>query len=434
MDSPRPSAQATPVADTASESLRDRYERVRAVTLSLAGPLTAEDQVVQAIPEASPTKWHLAHTTWFFEHFCVARVKRGYEPVDARYEFLFNSYYYTVGEMHHRPQRGLLSRPSVAEIRAYRERIDEAMLELIDARHHNANFAALVVLGLNHEQQHQELLLTDIKQAFFVNPLAPAYRELPAPPSLHPAPLKFVHGDAGVSEIGATGRHDDYDFHFDNETPRHRVLVREHALANRLVTNSEYRDFIEDNGYREPALWLSDGWTKIRAESWTRPLCWSEDHEREFTLAGWRAIDPYAPVCHVSYYEADAFARWAKARLPTEAEWELAAAETPIAGNLLDTGYMHPASGNQALIPAPAIKQLWGDVWEWCASSYGPYPGFHPLTGSLGEYNGKFMVNQLVVRGGSCATWAEHLRPTYRSFFYPHDRWQFLGFRLAKDA
>ncbi|HET8699826.1 MAG TPA: ergothioneine biosynthesis protein EgtB [Gammaproteobacteria bacterium] len=430
MSSPYPAQQHA----AATEPLRRRYERVRGVTLSLTAPLSAEDQVVQAIPEASPAKWHLAHTTWFFERFCVIPLRRNYEPVDRRYEHLFNSYYYTVGDMHDRPRRGLLSRPTVADIRAYRERVDHAMLALIDERQDDSRFAALVLLGLNHEQQHQELLLTDIKQAFFANPLAPAYRELPAPPSLHPAPLKFVHTDEGVFEIGASGRRDGHEFCFDNETPRHRVLVPGHALANRLVTNAEYRDFIDDGGYREPALWLADGWAKIRAEGWTRPLCWSEDLAREFTLAGWRELDPYAPVCHVSYYEADAFARWAKARLPTEAEWELAAAETPVAGNLLDLGLMQPASGNQALRPPPAVRQLWGDVWEWCASSYGPYPGFQPLEGSLGEYNGKFMLNQLVVRGGSCVTWAEHIRPTYRSFFYPHDRWQFLGFRLAKHA
>jgi ergothioneine biosynthesis protein EgtB len=336
--------------------------------------------------------------------------------------------------MHDRPRRGLLSRPTVADIRAYRERVDHAMLGLIGERHDDPTLASLVVLGLNHEQQHQELLLTDIKQAFFANPLAPAYRELPSPPSLHPAPLKFVHTDAGIFEIGAVAPRNAHEFCFDNETPRHRVLVAEHALANRLVTNGEYRDFIEDGGYREPALWLADGWAKIRAEGWTRPLCWSEDLAREFTLAGWRELDPYAPGCHVSYYEADAYAHWAKARLPTEAEWEIAAAATPVGGNLLDSGLMQPASGNQTLQPQPAVKQLWGDVWEWCASSYGPYPGFRALGGSLGEYNGKFMLNQLVVRGGSCVTWADHLRPTYRSFFYPHDRWQFLGFRLAKDV
>src|SRR5690606_232219 len=309
----------------------------------------------------------------------------------------------------------------------YRARVDDAMQRLVAERGDDEAIAALVTLGLNHEQQHQELLLTDIKQVFFANPPAPAYSLLPHPPS-RPAPaLDFVPRPGGVFEIGADGG----GFCFDNETPRHPVLVGEHALANRLVTNGEYRAFIEDGGYEKPELWLADGWSRIREARWNRPLCWSEDLEREFTLAGWRQLDEHAPVCHVSYYEADAFARWAGARLPTEAEWELAAAPTRIDGNLLDGGLMHPAAAGEAGGP---IRQLWGDVWEWCASRYAPYPGFKPLAGSLGEYNGKFMCNQMVVRGGSCATWADHLRPTYRSFFYPWDRWQFLGFRLARDG
>jgi ergothioneine biosynthesis protein EgtB len=413
-------------AAVGTNALTAHYRRVRTKTLELTARLAIEDQVVQVAAETSPTKWHLAHTTWFFEHFCLAEHASGYTYVDARYEHLFNSYYYTVGEMHARPDRGLLSRPTVAEIRDYRARVDEAMERLIGERGHDQRFAFLVTLGLHHEQQHQELLLTDVKQVLFVNPLGPAYdAELPVPPRIRAAPLTFVAQGGGEREIGATAE----TFCFDNETPRHRVLVGEHALASRLVTNGEYEEFMRAGGYRTPSLWLADGWAKIREQEWDRPLCWSADATREFTLGGWREIDAGAPVCHVSYYEADAFARFASARLPTEAEWELAAVAAPVEGNLLDRGVWHP----QGVAETPAVAQCYGDVWEWCASSYAPYPGFRPLAGSLGEYNGKFMCNQLVVRGGSCVTSADHIRATYRSFFYPHDRWQYLGLRLAKD-
>ncbi|HEX7079844.1 MAG TPA: ergothioneine biosynthesis protein EgtB [Gammaproteobacteria bacterium] len=437
-------APSAPAAALESEALAERYQRVRSASIALASPLAPEDQVIQTIPEVSPTKWHLAHTTWFFERFCLVEHAPGYARVDERYEYLFNSYYYTVGEMYRRPRRGLLSRPTVAEIHDYRARVDDAMSDLIARREDDAAFRFLVELGLHHEQQHQELLLTDIKHVFFSNPLGPAYTLLPERPKAEAEALRFVPRSGGLREIGSRGD----TFCFDNETPRHAVLVRDHALGHRLVTNAEYREFIEQGGYSQPALWLSDGWATIREEGWSRPLCWSEDLEQEFTLGGWRPIDPHAPVCHVSYYEADAFARWAGARLPTEAEWELAAASQPVAGNLLDTGLLRPTSippaagGTRGGAAAPRppdeapqspLVQLYGDVWEWTASPYGPYPGFKPLAGSLGEYNGKFMANQMVVRGGSCATWAEHVRATYRSFFYPRDRWQFLGFRLAKD-
>jgi ergothioneine biosynthesis protein EgtB len=418
------SAVSTPPT-APSETLAERYRRVRDASLRLSAPLRIEDQVVQTIPEVSPTKWHLAHVTWFFERFCLAERRPGYRA-DPDYDYLFNSYYQTAGRMHPRPRRGLLSRPTVAEIHAYRARVDEAMLETIEALGDDESFASLVTLGLNHEQQHQELMLTDIKHVFFTNPLGPAYRELATAPAARRAPLAFSRRAGGTYEIGASGP----GFCFDNETPRHRVLVEDHALGQRLVTNAEYREFIDDGGYEQPALWLSDGWAEIqRPERGGRPLCWSEDLEREFTLAGWRALEPSAPVVHVGFYEADAFARWAGARLPSEAEWELAARDAPVAGNLLDEELLHPA-------PTPSgtdITQLYGDVWEWTSTPYGPYPGFEPLTGSLGEYNGKFMCNQMVVRGGSCATWREHVRATYRSFFYPRDRWQFLGFRLAKN-
>ncbi len=414
-------------ATLTAAALAARYRRVRNTTSQLTAPLAVEDQVVQVMPETSPTKWHLGHTTWFFERFCLREHARGYVSVDDRYDHLFNSYYYTVGEMHARPQRGLLSRPTVADVRDYRARVDDAMEALLRARGDEPQIAFLVTLGLNHEQQHQELLLTDVKQVLFVNPLGPAYDTLPRPPLARAQPLELVPRSGGVVEIGATGE----GFCFDNETPRHRELTADHALGSRLVTNAEYLEFIAAGGYRTPSLWLADGWTKIRELGWDRPLCWSQDLAREFTLGGWREIDAAAPVTHVSFYEADAFARFAAARLPTEAEWEVAAATADVAGNLLDSGFLHPVGSET---PAAPLAQLYGDVWEWCASAYAPYPGFRPLAGSLGEYNGKFMCNQLVVRGGSCVTSADHIRATYRSFFYPHDRWQFLGFRLAKDV
>jgi ergothioneine biosynthesis protein EgtB len=410
----------------ATPAVAARYRAVRDATPRLTMPLAAEDQVVQVLPETSPTKWHLGHTTWFFERFCLREHVRGYISLDDRYDHIFNSYYYTVGEMHARAERGLLSRPTVLEVLEYRARVDDAMEALLGDRGDDPQIASLVALGLNHEQQHQELLLADIKQVLFVNPLGPVYDTLARPPPQRLQPMAFLRRSGGVVGVGANGD----GFCFDNEMPRHRVLLDDHAVGSRLVTNAEFRLFIRDGGYRTPSLWLADGWTKIRESRWTRPLCWSEDFCREFTLGGWREIDEEAPVCHVSFYEADAFARFAGARLPREAEWELAAATTEIDGNMLDSGFLQPA-GLPADSGSPA--QLYGDVWEWCASAYAPYPGFEPVAGPLGEYNGKFMCNQLVVRGGSCVTPPDHIRATYRSFFYPHDRWQFLGIRLAKS-
>lgn len=396
--------------------------------MALAAPLEPEDCVVQTIPEVSPTKWHLAHVTWFFEKFCLHAHEPDYCLFDERFHYLFNSYYHSVGAMHARAERGLLSRPLLSEVLAYRNHVDEAMLGLITARAHDERLAFVVTLGLHHEQQHQELLLTDIKHVFFTNPLGPSYEPLrpqrPGAGSAH----EWRPRPGGRFEIGAAAE----TFCFDNETPRHEVLVGEHALGSRLVTNAEYRAFIDAGGYRQSQLWLADGWTRVHEWGWKHPLYWSEDLEREFSLrGGWREIDPASPVCHISQYEADAFARWAGARLPSEAEWELAAVSTPVAGNTLDTDTLHPEPLGQA--STTGLTQLWGDVWEWTASPYTAYPRFKPLAGSLGEYNGKFMANQIVVRGGSCATWASHLRASYRSFFYPHDRWQFLGLRLAKD-
>jgi ergothioneine biosynthesis protein EgtB len=410
-------------------ALDEIYGRVRAASTALIANLEPEDCVVQTIPEVSPTKWHLAHVTWFFEKFCLLEHQPGYRPYDERLHFLFNSYYHTVGAMHDRAQRGLLSRPTLREVLHFRERVDASMLALIADHGDDEALAFKVMLGLQHEQQHQELLLTDIKHVFFTNPLGPVYAP-PAPRSTRSAPpLELISRPGGRFAIGAAGK----GFCFDNETPRHEVLVGEHALANRLVTNGEYREFIAAGGYATPELWLADGWARVQRGELVRPLYWSEDLAREFTLGGWQPLDLDAPVCHVSFYEADAFARWAGARLPLESEWELAAAPTEVAGNTLDSGALQPRPATAGASGEPAITQLWGDVWEWTSSPYAPYPRFAPLAGSLGEYNGKFMVNHLVVRGGSCATWASHLRATYRSFFYPHDRWQFLGIRLAQD-
>ncbi len=412
----------SPTADPAH--LAARYQRVRGVSLALAAPLHPEDQVVQSMPEVSPTKWHLAHTTWFFEHFVLGALA-GKPPWNQHYHHLFNSYYYTVGEMFRRPERGLLSRPTVAEIERYRQHVDAQMIRLLMERVDDPELAARVVLGLHHEQQHQELLLTDIKHVLSLNPMGPAYRSELAPPPRRPAaPFHFRSFPGGAQEIGASGD----GFAFDNETPRHPVLVQDYQLGNRLVTNGEYRDFIAAGSYHDPALWLADGWAKLQQAGWNRPLYWSEDLGREFTLAGWRNLDAEAPVTHVSFYEAEAYARAWGARLPSEAEWELAAAHEPIVGNLLEADHLHPVAG------ASGGHQFFGDVWEYTTSSYSPYPGFKPLSGSLGEYNGKFMCNQMVVRGGSCVTSTDHIRASYRSFFYPQDRWQFLGIRLAKDA
>jgi ergothioneine biosynthesis protein EgtB len=410
--------------------LPERYRETRDATARLASKLAVEDQVVQPCADASPTKWHLGHTTWFFERF-VLRTEPTYRPVDERYDGVFNSYYQTVGQVHPRAARGTLSRPTVDQIRDYRSRIDEAVLRLVASRPDDRELSDLLELGLNHEEQHQELLLTDAKQVLFANTIETAYDPTAAvPPSASAVALQFRAEPAGFAEIGAKRR----EFAFDNERPRHREWLEEHSLANRLTTNGEYREFIRAGGYTTPELWLADGWTAVNERSWHRPLYWSQDLEREYTLGGWRALDLHAPVCHLSFYEAAAFAAWAGARLPTEAEWEHAAqAATPVEGNLRNTGWLHPAAATAAARER-GVLQLWGDVWEWCASAYRPYPRFRALQGSLGEYNGKFMCNQWVSRGGSCVTPPGHVRPSYRNFFYPHDRWQFLGLRLAKDA
>lgn len=403
------------------ESLIEKFQRVRETTLDLVRELRAEDTTAQSMPDVSPTKWHLAHVTWFFERFVLEPC--GVPRLDDEYHYLFNSYYNSVGEMHPRPQRGLITRPTLDEVRDYRAHVDEQMLRLLDAGDIDDATLDVLVLGLNHEQQHQELILTDIKHVLSLNPQQPAARtDLHMPAGKAPPAYDFMAGASGIVQIG----HDGDGFCFDNETPRHDALLHAHDIGNRLVTNGEFREFIRSGAYDDPLLWLSDGWATIRAQGWNRPLYWDGALETEFTLGGRREIDQHAPVTHVSYYEADAFARWAGARLPTEFEWEHAAADESCSGNLLAAHTWQPVATNGG-------RQFIGDVWEWTSSAYAPYPGFRPLAGSLGEYNGKFMCNQMTVRGGSCVTADDHIRKSYRSFFYPDARWQFLGFRLARD-
>ena len=417
-------APADSVHRKAVDSLSAQYTRVRAQSLALIETLAPEDTVVQSMPDVSPTKWHLAHVTWFFERFVLESFVPGYESLEDAYDYLFNSYYYTAGQMHARPKRGLLSRPTLAQVIDYRAHVDEHMQRLLDQQGDDGKLAAVVTLGLNHEQQHQELLLTDIKHVLSQNPLLPAFDPgLPRAPSRSVDAYAFANAPSGIHRIGAEGE----GFCFDNETPRHDALLHEHRIGTRLVTNSEFREFVTDGGYADSTLWLSDGWAVVNQEGWNRPLYWSEDLAHEFTLGGLREMDEHAPITHVSFYEADAFARWAGARLPTEFEWETAAVGKPLEGNLLQSGFLHPVSGG-------GRAQFFGDAWEWTSSPYAPYPGFVPLGGSLGEYNGKFMCNQMTARGGSCVTPDDHVRASYRNFFYPHMRWQFFGIRLAMDG
>ena len=407
------------------------FERVRTRTQGLAAPLTPEDAMVQSMADASPAKWHLAHTTWFLERFVLA-LRPGYAPYAPHWDRLLNSYYHSAGPMHARPQRGHLSRPSLDEVLAYRQAVDARVQARLAADDLDERERRNLLLALQHEQQHQELLLTDIKHAFWSNPLRPAYRDdLPIPAQTVPQPMRWIDVDEALVRIGAPAWPAADGFAYDNESPRHRVLVHAHALASRPVSNAEFREFVEDGGYRQPLLWLSDGWATAQAEGWTRPLYWSEDLAHAHTLGGPRQLDPAAPVCHLSYYEADAYARWSGARLPTEFEWERAAQDVARAGNFADDGLLEPAAATGGDHGAPV--QLFGDVWEWTSSAYGAYPGYRPWTGGIGEYNGKFMVGQWVLRGGSCATPQGHVRASYRNFFPPAARWQFAGLRLARD-
>jgi ergothioneine biosynthesis protein EgtB len=411
-------------------TLERRYAGVRAASAVLAAPLSDADATVQSMPDASPAKWHLAHTSWFFEAMVLAPNASGYQLFDDRFNFLFNSYYESVGARQPRPLRGLLTRPTLADILRYREHVDSAIAKLFK-QEPSEEVLKVIELGCHHEQQHQELLLTDILHLFAQNPLQPAYKEsVPLPvESRERAAPNYKSFAGGLVDIGHGGS----GFAFDSEGPRHSVQVEPYRLADRLVSNREWVEFMSDGGYRNPLLWLSDGWTKVREEGWIAPLYW-EARASEFwtmTLRGAQPIDLDAPVTHVSYFEADAFASWAGRRLPTEAEWEVAAHALPVSGNFVESGRLRPR-------PAPAatgeLRQMFGDVWEWTRSAFMPYPRFRPMQGALGEYNGKFMSGQFVLRGGSCVTPGDHVRATYRNFFAPHARWQFSGLRLAEDA
>jgi ergothioneine biosynthesis protein EgtB len=410
-----------------------RYARVRQATLDLAAPLSAEDCQVQSMPQASPAKWHLAHVTWFFETFVLERFEPGYAPHDPRFRVLFNSYYLGVGDMHPRAQRGLLTHPTLADVRAYRAAVDARMARLLDAQPAHPQLAELVTLGLHHEQQHQELLLTDIKHALAGAPTHPPYASRWPMSRVQDQPLRWIEHAGGLVECGHEPALDGA-FCFDNETPRHRTYLAPYALASRPVTSAEYIAFIRDGGYRRAPLWLSMGWDWACAQACDAPLYWHERDGRwwHHTLHGVVEVDGRTPVCHLNYFEADAYARWADARLPTEFEWEHAARQLRGAGrpNLQDCGAWHPLPAQAASVDEPV--QMYGDVWEWTQSSYGAYPGYRPPPGAVGEYNGKFMCNQYVLRGGSCATPADHIRASYRNFFPPESQWQFSGVRLAR--
>ncbi len=411
-----------------------RYRAVRQSTEALTRSLTAEDQLAQSMPDASPTKWHLAHTTWFWETFLLIPSLAGYKPFDPRFHYIFNSYYEALGPRQPRPERGLLTRPSLKDVIAYRSYVDEAIGVLLSKEAAVSDRAKLIDLGLAHEEQHQELILMDILHLFAQSPLRPAF----APPRLSDPvlgrlaePMGFVGFEGGLVEIGHAGD----GFAFDNESPRHKVWLEPFELADRLVTNAEWLAFMADGGYQRPELWLSEGWARVRAEAWEAPLYWQTSPENEglgwsaMTLHGLRALDLTAPVGHVSFYEAEAYASWAGARLPTEAEWEHASQDLPIAGNFLGSGRFSPT----APLPGAGLRQMFGDLWEWTRSSYCPYPGFKPASGAVGEYNGKFMAGQMVLRGGACVTPSGHTRASYRNFFYPQQRWMFSGVRLARD-
>jgi ergothioneine biosynthesis protein EgtB len=416
----------------AREHLIERYRRVRDFTARLCRNLQPEDYVVQSMPDVSPTKWHLAHTSWFFETFVLKVWMPRYRSEVPQYAYLFNSYYNAAGDMHRRDLRGLISRPTVAETYRFRESIDESVTKLLEEADEAllAEVEPILILGLHHEQQHQELLVTDIKHVFAQNPLYPVFAESTHKPPAHATvPQHFVEFEESTVFIG----HEGTGFSYDNEGPRNRALVPAFSLSNRLITNGEYLAFMEAGGYTRPEYWLSLGWTTINEQRWRAPMYWVERDGTwwNFTLSGFRPVDEAEPVTHVSYFEADAYANWDGARLPTEFEWERAAFGLPIAGNFVDDERFHPAaasaSGNGEL------QQVFGDVWEWTRSAYLPYPGYRAGPGALGEYNGKFMCNQMVLRGGSCATSRDHIRPTYRNFFQPEKRWQFTGIRLARD-
>ena len=431
-----------------AEGLLARFHQIRNFTNTLCSGLKPEDYVVQSMPDVSPTKWHLAHTTWFFETFILKKFLTEYRAEIPEYGYLFNSYYNAAGDMHRRDLRGLVSRPTAQETQRYRASIDSHIDDLLSNADENLldEIEPIVVLGIHHEQQHQELLVTDIKHVFAQNPLYPVYRKAKtggrssATPSLLISPPHFIDFKEATVEIGHDGR----GFAYDNEGPRHRALVPAFSLASRPVTNGEYIEFIEDGGYTRPEFWLSLGWMTVNEQRFQSPLYWTKRDGAwwHFTLSGFRPIDESEPVTHVSYFEADAYANWADARLPTEFEWERAALDCPVEGNFVEDELFHPAVVAPKAFGAVSMKsgvkdcrlqQMFGDVWEWTRSAYSPYPGYRAAPGALGEYNGKFMCNQYVLRGGSCATSRTHIRSTYRNFFQPEKRWQFTGIRLARD-
>ena len=423
----RVTARPTPLATS--------YATIRQASLALAAPLSAEDCQLQSMPDASPTKWHLAHITWFFETFVLERFEADFRAFDPAYRVLFNSYYQGVGDRFPRPQRGLISRPTLEHVKHYRGDVDARMQALLAARGDEAEIASLVELGLQHEQQHQELILTDIKHALAANPSAAAYARRWPMAAVQPQPMRWFGHEGGLLELGHEPARDGA-FCFDNETPRHRAFAAPFEIASRPATYGDYLGFIEDAGYARPELWLSMGWDWVQSGRRQAPLYWLREGERwlNHTLQGTVEIDPHTPICHLSFFEADAFARWAGARLPTELEWEHAARarRTPVAGNFADRGVFHPMPQTAPVGDEPV--QMFGDVWEWTNSAYLAYPGYRPLPGAVGEYNGKFMCNQFVLRGGSCATPAGHVRASYRNFFPPDAQWQFSGLRLARDA
>jgi ergothioneine biosynthesis protein EgtB len=407
-------------------SLSDRYQQIRLTSESICQPLAIEDYGIQSMPDVSPPKWHLAHTTWFFETFLLVPHLPGYEVFHPQFGYLFNSYYEAVGARHPRPQRGLLSRPTVEEVYRYRAYVNQAMVSLLSAL--DPKLESLLWIGFHHEQQHQELLLTDIKHILALNPLRPAYRsDLPDPsPVAIAAKEQWLDYPGGLGAIGHTLE----EFAFDNEAPQHQVYLQDYWLAARLVTNGEYLEFIQAGGYSRPEYWLAEGWATLQSQQWQAPLYWEQIDGNWWvmTLAGLKRLNEHEPVCHVSLYEADAYARWANKRLPTEAEWEVAATQVPLQGNFLESGQLHPTPAAGVTRP----DQIFGDVWEWTQSAYLPYPGYQPAPGAVGEYNGKFMCSQMVLRGGACVTSSSHIRPTYRNFFPPSTRWQFSGIRLAR--
>jgi len=421
----------SPGTEKAKTAPAETYAACRRQTESLAASLTAEDQMVQSSADASPAKWHQAHTSWFFETFILTPHLSGYRTLDPRFRDLFNSYYNAVGAQPDKALRNTFSRPGLEEVQKYRRHIDENMDKLLRTGAASDTVLKLAELGINHEQQHQELLVTDIKHAFWSNPLQPAYKPASVATSASVPPNQRAQAfPENIYEIGTAGD----SFYFDNEAPRHKVFLRAFRFATRPATCGEYLAFIDDRGYQRPELWLSDGWKAVQAHRWNAPLYWEKVDGKwlQFTCSGMRKVEEHEPVCHVSFFEADAFARWAGARLPTEFEWELAASQVPVEGNLLESGKFHPAGAAAAKADGPL--QIFGDVWEWTASAYLPYPGFQPAAGALGEYNGKFMSGQMVLRGGSCVTPQSHIRASYRNFFPPETRWQFSGIRLADDS